>query len=150
MTPTYAANTDVPVARSRDEIERTLARYGATSFAYAAEPGRAAIRFTANDRQIRFIILLPDKNEERFTHHSRGARTETAALAAWEQACRQKWRALAMVVKAKLEAVSAGIVSFEDEFLAHTLLPSGLTVAEEIRDDITTAITTDGPLQIGW
>ena len=25
MTPTYAANTDVPVARSRDEIERTLA-----------------------------------------------------------------------------------------------------------------------------
>lgn len=31
----YAANTSVPADRSRGEIERILARYGADSFAYA-------------------------------------------------------------------------------------------------------------------
>lgn len=36
----------------------------------------------------------------------------------WEQACRQAWRALALVIKAKLEAVDAGIVTFEEEFMA--------------------------------
>jgi hypothetical protein len=34
------------------------------------------------------------------------------------------------VIKAKLEAVQAGIVTFEEEFLAHILLPSGETVGE--------------------
>ncbi|WP_198651245.1 hypothetical protein [Salinicola sp. CPA57] len=47
---------------------------------------------------------------------------------AWEQACRQRWRALALVIKAKLEAVESGITMFEEEFLAHIVLPNGGTV----------------------
>lgn len=47
---------------------------------------------------------------------------------AYEQACRQRWRALNLAVKAKLEAVSSGIASFEEEFLAHIVLPNGKTV----------------------
>ena len=46
------------------------------------------------------------------------------------QAERQRWRALAMVIQAKLEAVSAGITTLEDEFLAWTVLADGRTVAE--------------------
>ena len=45
-----------------------------------------------------------------------------------EQACRQRWRALALIVKAKLEAVEAGISSFELEFLPYPMLPNGGTV----------------------
>lgn len=39
-------------------------------------------------------------------------------------------RALALCIKAKLEAVQAGIVTFDEEFLAHFLLPDGKTVGD--------------------
>lgn len=39
MTGRYAANTTVPVARSRDELHRTLARYGATETLVHEQPG---------------------------------------------------------------------------------------------------------------
>lgn len=48
----------------------------------------------------------------------------------WEQACRSRWRSLCLCIKAKLEAVEAGITSFEKEFLAHIVLPSGQTMGE--------------------
>lgn len=140
--PTYAANTEVTSAKSRAEIEHTIERYGATSFAYASEPGRAMVGFVMNGRQVRFTLPLPDKNERRFTHHSRGQRTDTAAAAEYEQAVRQRWRALALMVKAKLEAVESGIVTFEQEFLAHTMLPTGRTVYEETRQAIDHSIST--------
>ena len=40
---------------------------------------------------------------------------------------RQRWRALALCIKAKLEAVECGITSFEEEFLAHVVMPNGQT-----------------------
>lgn len=127
---TYAANTDVSVEKSRAEIERTLMRYKADSFIYASEPGRSMVGFRMANRQIKFVLLLPDPKAKEFTHSSRGPRPPHVALAAWEQDCRQKWRALALVIKAKLEAVSAGITTVENEFLAHTLLPNGQTLGE--------------------
>ena len=68
--------------------------------------------------------------EREFTHTpARNTRRSEAQVgAAYEQAVRQRWRALALVIKAKLEAVETGITSFEEEFLAHIVLPSGQTV----------------------
>lgn len=136
--PRYAADTEVSVEKSRMEIERTLSRYGADAFGYFTEsaPPRAVIAFRFASRQIRFAITLPDKTRRDFTHHSRGMRTPEAALGMWEQACRQRWRALALVIKAKLEAVEAGISTTEDEFLAHTVLPDGQTVGEWIKPQV--------------
>src|SRR5690606_23446519 len=94
----YAARTDVTSDRSRAEIERTLTRYGATAFSYGWQEGLAAIQFVRNGRRIRFVLPLPDRNDREFTHHSRGPRTPAAAEAAWEQASRQRWRMLALVV----------------------------------------------------
>jgi len=124
----YAATTNVSVENSRAEIERTLRRYKADAFAYATEPAKAMIGFRIGGRQVRFMLQMPDPNSREFTQHSRGRREPAAAEKLWEQACRQKWRALALVIKAKLEAVSAGITTIEDEFLAHTVLPDGSTV----------------------
>lgn len=135
----YAADTSVSTEKSRMEIERTLQRYGADAFAYFSEAGRAMIAFRIGGRQIKFILTLPPKNHRDFTQHSRGMRTPEAALAAWEQACRQRWRALALVIKAKLEAVSAGITTIEDEFLAHTVLPDGSTVGEWAKPQLAVA-----------
>lgn len=138
--PKYAANTEVSQEKSRAEIESTLTRYGATAFSYGWEADRAVIAFRANDRHIKFVISMPDKDSEEFTEYeSRGftyTRTDSAALKMWEQAKRQRWRALALVVKAKLEAVEAGISEFDDEFMSHIVLPDGSTVGQTIKPHI--------------
>lgn len=138
----YAAKTSVPADRSRAEIERTLIRYGADSFGYGWEEGRAVIVFRAHDRHIRFVLPMPDPQAREFTRHERGARTATAAEALYDQAVRQRWRALALVVKAKLEAVDAGIVTFEEEFLAHVVLPDGQTAGDWLMPQVAQAYET--------
>ncbi len=137
----YAEGTSVSVEKSKAEIERLLSRYGATAFASGWAIGRALIQFEAQGRRIRFVLPLPDPSERRFTHSAAKdqPRTHEAARAAWEQACRQDWRALALVVKAKLEAVAANITSFEQEFYAHIVLPNGETVFTATRDAVETA-----------
>lgn len=127
----YAAATEVPSDRSRSEIERTLRRYGATAFAYGWEGSQAQVGFKLADRQIKFRLPLPDPASEEFTLTPTGKdRSESAAEAAYEQAVRQRWRALALVIKAKLEAVEAGISTVEQEFMSAVMLPSGQTVGE--------------------
>lgn len=136
----YASDTSVSVSRSKAEIEAILERYGASQFMSGWDASQAVIGFTMpvgeEVRQVRFLLPMPDKLDRRFTHHSKGERTSDAALKAWEQACRQRWRALALVIKAKLEAVSAGISVFEDEFLANIVMHDGRTVSQHVRPTI--------------
>lgn len=142
----YAEKTTVSVEKSRAEIERTLEKYGANQFAYGRDDDRglASIQFAASDRHIRFIIHLPSKQDQTFWRHKRGRRTPEAAHSQWEQACRQKWRALALCIKAKLEAVDANISEFEEEFMAHIVLPDGATVGEFLKPQIKQAYQTGG------
>lgn len=129
----YAEKTSVSSDKSRNEIERTLIRYGASKFSYGWDSdGRAIIAFVAKGRMIRFDLPLPDQASEEFhsTPSGRRRRDATAAYVAWEQACRQRWRALALAIKAKLEAVECNIATFEEEFLAHIVLPNGETVGD--------------------
>lgn len=121
MTGTYAKDTAVPVARSRDEIERTLTRYGATAFSYGYDQDRAVVMFQAQGRRVRFDVLVPPLAEFGETRDAERARAQVE---------RQRWRALLLVIKAKLEAVAVGIVTFEEEFLAHIVLPDGSKVAD--------------------
>jgi hypothetical protein len=138
----YAENTSVSVANSKAEIERIVERWGATQFMSGWSADQAVIAFSAEGRQVRFVLPMPSRDEKRFTHHSKGARTPEAAIKEWEQACRQRWRALALVIKAKLEAVESGISIFEDEFLSHIVLPGGATVGEHVRPMIAQAYET--------
>jgi glycogen debranching enzyme len=141
----YAASTDVSSDRSRAEIERTLTRYGARQFMYGYDQSRAIVGFVINNRQVRFVLPLPDRDDREFTHTpSRGTRRNLAQQdAAYEQAVKQKWRALNLVIKAKLEAVESGIVTFDAEFLAHIVLPNGRTVADEVVPAIEDAYETN-------
>lgn len=136
--PTYAENTAVSSDRSRAEIERTLQRFGADQFMYGWSGTEAVIAFHANGRRVQFRLPMPDRNDRTFTHTpQRGNRRSDAQIeAAFEQAVRQRWRALALVIKAKLEAVEAGITEFEDEFLAHIMLPDGTTAGQWLRPQI--------------
>lgn len=125
----YASHTSVSVEKSRGEIEWVLKRYGAGSFAYMSQGNIAAIAFEVQNRRIRMVIPLPDPKD--FERNKKGhVRKAELALRSWEQSCRQRWRALSLVVKAKLECVESGVATFEQEFLPYTLLPDGKTVGE--------------------
>jgi hypothetical protein len=141
----YAEKTTVAAEQSRSEIERILTRYGADSFMYGWTDEGAVVAFRARGRHVKFVVGMPDRNDPAFTSYKRGQygavqqRTADAAEKLWEQATRQRWRALALVIKAKLEAVAAGISTFEAEFLANTMLPDGRTVDEWIQPQMSEA-----------
>jgi hypothetical protein len=136
----YAKDTIVSVEKSRTEIEKLIIKYGATSTAFMNAPGRAVILFEAKKRRIMFEVPLPLAGDRKFEKDGNGKiRTAQKRYEVWEQACRQRWRALALVIKAKLEAVESGITTFEDEFMAHIVMPDGQTVATHIRPRIAAA-----------
>lgn len=130
----YAAGTQVPVDRSRSEIERILRIHGATAFTYGWDEAQAVVMFEIANRRILFRLPMPDRNARQFTHTAakRQRRTPEAAEREYEQAIRARWRALLLIIKAKLEAVAAGVVTMETEFMPHVVLPDGSTVAEHV------------------
>jgi hypothetical protein len=143
----FAAQTSVSVEKSRNEIEAILRRYGADGFRYGWRDVNARrveqIEFTAKDRHIRFTLTMPAKDADEFkwTAHKdrwqRKRRSESATLEAWQQSCRQRWRALCLCIKAKLEAVESGISEFETEFLAFIMDPeTGRTIGDTILPQI--------------
>jgi hypothetical protein len=149
MSGRYAADTDVSSTRSRDEIERTLVRYGASEFAYGWSSGRAVISFVKEDRQVRFELPLPDRQSNEFllTPSKKWARSDAEAEKAYEQAVKQRWRALALVVKAKLEAITAGISTFEEEFLSHIVV-GDRTVGQHVLPRLQAAIDSNRPMAL--
>src|SRR5262245_32133608 len=128
----YAEGTRVPVNQTRAEIERTLARYGATGFLHGWDGDVAMIGFrmaakkgnaqAPEPRHVKFILKMPQRRSEQIE--------------------RQRWRALLLVIKAKLEAVASGITEFDDEFLANIVMPDGGTVGDHLRGQIESAYKT--------
>lgn len=141
----YASETKVSPEKTRAEIDSTLQRYGATGFLYYARPERAVIGFELGGRSIRFELAMPDPGLDCYTHTAGGKRrSPSSAAAAHGQAVRQRWRALLLVIKAKLEAVEAGIVEFDHEFLAHIVTPSGQTVGEVLAPQLEARLAGKG------
>lgn len=115
----YAEKTNVPVSQSRMEIERLLERHKAKSYGTAVDYDtlRARVQFKLHDRIVRFVITLPD-------------RKQFGAGVRFERAERQRWRALLLVIKAKLESVENKIETFEQSFLGQIVMPNDQTVAD--------------------
>ncbi len=127
----YANRTHVTQDRSKTEIERTLSRYGATHFMAGNEPGRAILAFQVNKRFVRMVVPIPPLDS--FSRDARQhQRTPKAAAQSQAQAIKQRWRALALVVKANLEAVAAEVATFEQAFLPYLVLPGGETMSERM------------------
>ncbi len=140
----FAENTAVGSATSRAEIERTLVRYGADGFMYGWADEGVMVAFRMSNRHIKFVLPMPDRQAREFTHTPERDTERSAAKAcvAYDQAVRQRWRALALVIKAKMEAVESGITEFDDEFMAHIVLPDGKTIGQVMRPQIATAYDT--------
>lgn len=139
----YAERTTVSSIQSRAEIEHTLSRYGAIQFVYGWYESSALIAFYARGRHIRFLLPMPSKDDKKYIHDGRGmVRSLRQQNEMYEQDVRTRWRALALSIKAKLEAVSIGITQFEEEFYANIVLPGGRTIYEETRADVAIAYET--------
>jgi hypothetical protein len=119
---TYAVRTRVPVDKTRMEIERTVRKYGAKGFASGWHEGTARVQFFAHNRHVRFtVVALGDTQEARV-----------------------KWRALLLLVKAKLVAVDAKVSTFEEAFVGDIVLPeTGKTVWESVREPLKLAYETN-------
>lgn len=139
----YAKDTTVSVEKSKAEIERTLMRYGANGFysGWQEVPPASAIGFQLGGRTMRIEMPMPAQSD--FARDGRNKlRSKEARFKAWEQAQRQRWRALALIVKAKLEFIECGLSTVEKEFLADVLMPDGQRLGDAIRDQIATAYET--------
>jgi hypothetical protein len=123
----YAQGTDVPVSKTRGEIEALLSKHGAAQILSGIDRERRSgfVGFTLQGRQYR-IPLLPRKGQHRDP----------------EQIEREQWRALLLIIKAKLEFVAGGLSTTEQEFLAHTVLPNGNTVGAELMPRLAEAYRT--------
>jgi hypothetical protein len=127
----YADKTRVPVSQTRSEIERLLEKHKARKYGTAVdyENMSARVQFHIHDRVIRFVIALPDKKKV-----GDGVR--------YERAERQRWRALLLVIKAKLESVENAIEQFEEAFLGQIVMPNDQTVAHIIKPQIAESYST--------
>lgn len=144
----YATDTNVSPESSRGEIERTLSKYGARQFMYGwgEQDGLevAVVGFQAHGRQVRFDLRMPDPKDRAFRLTETGrVRSDQAAIdKAYQQAVRQRWRALALTIKALLESVEIGLVSFEEAFMAHIMLPNGESVGQAVLPRVAEAYDT--------
>lgn len=137
----YAEGTSVSPEKSRMEIEQTLSRYGATSFAYMSDQKRACVGFQVKGRTIRIIIAKPDGTTLQRTGKQRWGYPSEKQRADWvESETRRRWRSLLLVIKAKLEAVESKIATFDDEFMAYVVMPNGQTMGEWMHPQIEEAI----------
>jgi hypothetical protein len=123
---TFARRTTVSVEKTRAEIERVVKRYGAKGFGSAWQGDSVRVEFLARDRHIRITMIEPPD----------------------EQPKRSKWRSLLLLVKAKLEAVDAKIVTFEEAFLGDVVMPDGRTVWEATREPIKVAYEKKEPTNL--
>jgi hypothetical protein len=111
----YAQGTDVSVAKSKAEVDALLGKHGATQRGVMNddEKSLASILFALAGRCYRIDVPLPKSGEQ-------------------EQ--RERWRAVVLMVKAKLELVAIGASSVEREFLADLIMADGHKLADHIRN----------------
>lgn len=126
----YAADTSVSTTRSIGEIQETLDRYGASQFAFIKNTDGAMIAFEYRGRRVRFSVPLPRIEDFKTTEGGRSRRSPDAIRAAYEQSQRQRFRALLLVIKSKLESIESGIETFDQAFMAQMLMPGNQTVSD--------------------
>lgn len=110
---TYAAKTQTPIAKTRAEIETLLGKHGAAAFGSSQDGETATLAFRMGGYSYRFRMKVPDN----------------------DQKARSIWRALLLVIKARLEGVTAGVETVEEAFMANTVMEGGATVSEWLRPE---------------
>jgi len=150
----YAEDTDVPVGRSREELDQLLVSRGAQQrmIGHDDQNKRAFIQFAIDGRQIRLIVRVdttklpnPVLNSEqqqkkvevpRGWNNWDGSERKQYYDRKYAQLERETWRRLVLLTKAKFEqSADEGI---EQVFLANVVMTDGQTVYEFLQPQIKT------------
>ena len=137
----YASNTSVSPEKSQAEIQNTLRKYGADRFGTMEEKNKAHVMFSYSGLSIQISITLPERSEFETTETGRD-RTKSSIEISYNQAIRQRWRALLLAIKAKLEAIECGISTIEEEFMAFIIMPDGMPLSSHILPKLQTMVKT--------
>ncbi len=118
MTNTAYKQTTVSASKSRDDIEKLLAKVGVVGFRWgsnlqnAEETIEAALDWKGRRVGFRITVKYDDEKHRR-----------------------QVMRALYWYMKSKIEAIEFGLVELEREFLPYLLTNTGKTVADMLAND---------------
>lgn len=118
MAHKYASTTKVPVIKSRADVEKLCIKYGATSYTCGWHQQGSTVAFEMNGRVVKMDVPLAKASDYRYENQR-------------EQADRQMWRVVLLILKAKFELIETMPDAFEAEFLAYLVLPDGSTVGQE-------------------
>lgn len=139
----YAEGTVVSVAKSQQEISTLLTNAGAAPMGFQFHDDHAIVAFTlttktpevkkdgvitqvANERKTHVMMRLELPARAKFAkkkvHGWMQDCSSEEQTKRWEQACRERWRALVLVLKAKLVSVESKVETVEEAFLAHLVV----------------------------
>ena len=144
MTTTpYAKGTAVPISKSRDEIERTIERFGATQYVWMRDDERnlVTVAFRREGIAYRITVTMPSIADFRLTPNHR-VRSVSGMKSEHDKETRRRFRALGLYLKAILEAIETGIIDARTALVGHMLLPSGETVAEYAEGEIVRSLAS--------
>lgn len=129
---TFAKDTNVSPEQTLMDIRKVLTRYKATSFGIVEDRARVGVTFEMQGRRVRLVVPLPSRDDAEFKYTTGGRHGYAGSFSEpkYEQGIRQRWRALLLTIKAKLESVESQIETFEEAFMAHLVLPDGRTMSE--------------------
>ena len=163
MSRAYAEGTSVPVDRSKGEIDALLSKHGATQRGIVADDadGRAMVAFVIGGRHYRLDLPMPKLSD--MPDPTKGTwqlPKGTAVHARWnawspeqrrahlrdqlDQRCRERWRAVVLMLKAKLELVRIGVSTVEKEFMSDLVI-RGRTVGQMLEEQMEQLLQGEAP-----
>lgn len=132
--------TRVSTDRTQHEITVLLESSGADDIIQGRSNSKsqAFIECVMRARRLRFSVTLPNPDDFKFETprpRERKPRERSAATQKekYEQACRQQWRRLKLLILAKIEYLKdSSIEMFDTEFGGYVIMPNGSTLAEMV------------------
>lgn len=119
----FAEGTRVAVTKTLAEIENLVRTRGGQRFFRAEQEDQMSLGWAQADRMVMFTVTLPPLKDFEKKPRGYGRRSTQEQLAAREQAMREHWRAVLLVIKAKFASVDSKIETFEESFLSQIVVP---------------------------
>ncbi len=138
----YAKETIIEPEQTRNDIEKLLFRYGADTFGYGRMGTTSIISFRFHSLVIKLTVEEP-LLESFFKDSSDRKRSPEKQKLAWKQAIRSRWRLLLLVIKGRLEMITVGMSSFEEQFMADIVMPNEQRLSDWVRPILEEANRTD-------
>lgn len=151
MSFVKSAETSVPVARSRAELERVLRRYGCSGFGVSTdyEAFRVTVHFVVRDSPdpaapkipVRLEVAIREVYDQLYGQPATrraggGGKAPVYNERDLEQAERVAWRQLILWVDAACSAAAAGVQKMSEAFFAHTVVLGDDGVARRLVDHV--------------